>query len=54
MGVGKKRTTVQFRIIRPKFDDGKYSQPEEVLWTSEKVKKKESSDWEFDDLGGDF
>ena len=54
MGVGKKRTTVQFRIIRPKFEDGKYSQPEEVLWSSEKVKKKESSDWEFDDLGGDF
>ena len=47
--MGSKKKSVQFKVIKPQYDAGGVSIPEETLWESGIFKKKEDSNFDFMD-----
>ena len=51
--MGQKRKSVQFRVVKPKFEMGNCTLPEEILWESGILKKSENSNFDFSQLALD-
>ena len=52
--MGQKKKSVQFKVIKPQYAVGGSIIPEEVLWESGVLKKKEDSNFEFLDIDAPF